>query len=144
MTLSTSPMTPQTQPLRALVIRHCTTLAERVRALGSILSSLSNGGDFPAQIREGRALAHQIHGASGSIGFDRLSNLASSVEDKLAELQTSTGLATEVKMAELAELFGELEAVTATTKPEHSRLYDADLGPVGVHIEPRAAGAAQS
>lgn len=142
MTFSTPPMTPPTQPLRALVIRHCATLRERVGALGSILSSLSDGSDFRAQIREGRALAHQIHGASGSIGFDCLSNLASSVEDKLVELQTSTEPATQAKMAELAELFGELEAVTATTKPEHSRLYDADLGVVGGHIERRAAGAA--
>jgi len=118
---------PAMNPLRALVIRHCATLAERVGALRAIMSSLAEKVDAAPQIAEARALAHQIAGAGGSIGFDRLSELAALLERKLVEVQEGAGPASKAQLAELASLHAGLEREFQETKPEHSKLYDADL-----------------
>ena len=121
---------PATNPLRALVIRHCASLGERVGSLSALASSLADLADPAAQIAESRALAHQIAGASGSIGFDRLGELAAKLERKLVEAQESTQPANKAELAEIALLCAELSRLAEGTKPEHSRLYDVDLGTI--------------
>ena len=90
------------------------------------MSSLADIGDRAAQIAEARALAHRIAGAGGSIGFDRLSELAAQLERKLVEVQEGAGPASKAQLAELASLHAGLEREVQETKPEHSRLYAAD------------------
>jgi HPt (histidine-containing phosphotransfer) domain-containing protein len=114
-------------PLRALVIRHCASLGERVGALSALVSGLFDAADREGQIAESRALAHQIVGASGSIGFDELSAMAATLEVKLAELQAPCGTTSPALLEHVSILGGELERLAAATKPEHSRLYNADL-----------------
>lgn len=121
---------PVTNRLRALVIKHRATLAEQVGALGVSLPRLSSAGDCPAQISEGRALAHHIVGASGSLGFDRVCALAAAVERKLGELQDSDQTADAAKLAEVAALYEELAHAARTMKPEDSRFYCADPGSI--------------
>ncbi|MGZ8415733.1 MAG: Hpt domain-containing protein [Methyloceanibacter sp.] len=121
---------PGVNPLRALVIRHCASLGERVGSLSALASSLADLADPAAQIAESRALAHQIAGASGSIGFDRLGELAAKLERKLVEAQESTQPAKKAELAEIALLCAELSRLAEGTKPEHSRLYDVDLGTI--------------
>ena len=118
-----------TNRLRALVIKHRATLAEQVGALGVSVSRLSSAGDCPAQISEGRALAHQIVGASGSLGFDRLCALATAVERKLGELQDSDQTADAAKLAEVAALYEELGHAARTMKPVDSRFSTPDADP---------------
>jgi HPt (histidine-containing phosphotransfer) domain-containing protein len=72
-------------------------------------------------------LAHRIAGASGSIGFDRLSELAAALERKLVDIQEGAQPASEAQLAEFTLLCAELERVAEETKPEHSRLYETDL-----------------
>ncbi len=115
---------------RALVIRHCATLAERVDALHGITSSFAGTDDPAAQIGQARALAHQIAGAGGSIGFDRLSDLAAALEHKLDEVLEAAQPPSREQLAEIAVLCGDLERVAQQTKPEHSRLYNLDLAAV--------------
>ena len=122
---------PVSDRLRALVIKHRATLADQVGALGVSVSRLSSAGDCQAQISEGRALAHHIVGASGSLGFDRLCALAAAVDRKLGELQDSDQTADAAKIAEVAALYEELGHAARTMKPEDSRFYDADPGPIG-------------
>jgi len=117
---------PVTDQLRALVIKYRATLAEHVGALGACVSRLSSAGDFHAQISEGLALAHKIVGASGSLGFDRVSALAAAVERKLAELQTSDQTENATKIAQVAALYEELGHAARTMKPEDSQFYGAD------------------
>jgi HPt (histidine-containing phosphotransfer) domain-containing protein len=114
-------------PLRALVIRHCASLGERVGALSAIVSGLSDAADREEQIAEARALAHQIVGASGSIGFDELSAMAATLENKLVDLQGPGEAANATLLEDASVLSGELERLAEATKPEHSRLYNADL-----------------
>jgi hypothetical protein len=129
-------------PLRALVIRHCASLGERVGALSAIVSGLSDAADREGHIADARALAHQIVGASGSIGFDELSAKAAILEIKLVELQETGGTASPAFLKEVSLLSGELERLAAATKPEHSRLYNADLASAAnaAHGQEKAAG----
>ena len=112
--------------LRALVIRHCATLVERAGTLRGVIS-FAGTGDPATQITEARALAHQIAGAGGSIGFDRLSDLAAVLERKLVEVEEGAQPASKVQLAEIEALCAGLEREAARTKPEHSRLYNTDL-----------------
>jgi HPt (histidine-containing phosphotransfer) domain-containing protein len=118
-------------PLRALILRHCATLVERVGALGTIVLSLSTAGDRQRQIADGRALAHQIAGSSGSIGFDEISTLAADLEYKFLELQGSGQSLDRTRLAEVASLYRKLESAAQATSPEHSRLYNTDLQKLG-------------
>jgi HPt (histidine-containing phosphotransfer) domain-containing protein len=120
-----------TNPLRALILRHCATLVERVGALGKIVLSLPNARDCQREIAEGRALAHQITGSSGSIGFDEISALAADLECKFLELQGPAQGADRTRLAEVASLYRKLESAAQATSPEHSRLYNTDLQKLG-------------
>jgi HPt (histidine-containing phosphotransfer) domain-containing protein len=91
------------------------------------MSSLAHTGDRATQIAEARGMAHQIAGAAGSIGFDRLSKLAALLEHKLVEVQEGIGPASKAQLAKFALLYAELERELQETKPELSRLYDTDL-----------------
>ena len=121
---------PVVNSLRALVIRHCASLTERVGTLSALVLSLSEATGPAAQIAECRALAHQIAGASGSIGFDRNGELAAVLERKFVEFGLSDEPASKAQLGEVAFLCAELGRVAGDTKPEHSRLYDVDLGTI--------------
>jgi HPt (histidine-containing phosphotransfer) domain-containing protein len=121
---------PVMNSLRSLIIRHRASLAERVGALSALVSSFSDATDPAAQIAECRAFAHHIAGASGSIGFDRLGELAAMLERKLVEVQEGAQPASKAQLGEVALLSAELRRVAGDTKPEHSRLYDIDLGTI--------------
>ena len=76
-----------------------------------------------------RASAHQIAGASGSIGFDRIGELAAVLERKLVEFEVGAKPASKAQLGEVAFAVRGLCAA-GDTKPEHSRLYDVDLGTI--------------
>lgn len=69
----------------------------------------------------------EIVGASGSIGFDDLSAMASELEGKLVALQTPGLGVSPAMLQDVAALSGQLERLARATKPEHSRLYNTDL-----------------
>jgi HPt (histidine-containing phosphotransfer) domain-containing protein len=118
-------------PLKALISRHCATLVGRVGALGAIVQALPDASDRQVQIAEGRALAHQITGSSGSIGFDDLSTLAAALESKFVELQRPGQSADRMRLVEVASLYRKLESAAQATSPEHSRLFDTDIHKLG-------------
>ena len=117
-------------PLRALILRHCAIRGTCQRA-GSHRESLPDAGDHQVQIAEGRALADQITGSSGSIGFDEISVLAADLESKFLELQGPGQSADHTGLAEVASLYRKLESAAQATSPEHSRLYNTDLSKLG-------------
>jgi len=118
-------------PLRELIVTHCATLVHSVDTLGVIILSLPDADDVQIELAAGRALAHQINGSSGTIGFDELSRLAGALESKLLDLQRQGQNVDPTHLAEVASIYRKLESAAQATSPEDSRLYGMDLSQLG-------------
>ena len=85
------------EQLRALIEKHCATLAEEARAVGACLER-RDGPNAPLAevVAEAVRLVHKIKGSSGSIGFKEVSAVAQSLERLLRSIDgagTTPGVA---------------------------------------------------
>ena len=114
--------------LRALVREHHGNLLKQIDRLGQVLSSINvpDAGCVDV-IAEAKALAHQIKGAGGSIGFQDVSSSATLLDDYLKELVALGPQITPDQMQRSLALFGDLQRTAQGTTPESSTLYSADL-----------------
>ena len=114
--------------LRELIRKHCSTLTQRVGALGEVLQRLPDASeDFASVLHDGREIAHQITGASGSMGFRAISAAAQLLERYLEELGESGGVPPRPAIERVMRLFADLKSTADAATPEGSSLYDADL-----------------
>lgn len=123
--------------LRELIRKHCATLAQRVQGLGEVIGNLTTEmKDADATLREGREIAHQITGASGSMGFPPVSAAAQTLERHLEAVMETGEPLTAAQVAQAGALFGELHNATQSAVPESSTIYNADLS----QLRPGAGG----
>jgi HPt (histidine-containing phosphotransfer) domain-containing protein len=114
--------------LRNLVRTHHVNLLKQIERLGQMLASISaQDTGCAAAIAEAEGLAHQIKGASGSIGFGDVSRAATTLDDHLKSLVALGGDVTAGQVQTSVELFGDLQRVAGSTTPESSTLFNADL-----------------
>lgn len=117
--------------LRALIRKHCETVARRVQALGAELGRLSaRGTDHAAVLRAARESAHQITGASGAMGFRAVSAAAQTLERYLEELAHAGPPLPSAARQAVMRLYADLQATAQAATPESSTLYNADLSQV--------------
>jgi HPt (histidine-containing phosphotransfer) domain-containing protein len=117
------------EELRALIARHCGTIAGKVESLSGIVTGLARGGAHAGeQIVTAIALAHEIRGSAGSIGFRDVFKAATALEDSLKVLSKAGGAAdnTVDRMNALAD-------IALNLRPESSSLFDADLSGLARH-----------
>ena len=114
-----------------LIERHCATLVHSVDTLGVIILSLPDADDVQIELAAGCALAHQINGGGGTIGFDEVSSLAAALESKLLELQRQGQNVDRTRLAEVASIYRKLESAAQAMRPEDSRHSGTDLNQLG-------------
>jgi len=117
----------QTQ-LRDLVRTHHVNLLTQIDRLSQMLAGIAapDAGCADA-IAAAEGLAHQIKGASGSIGFADVSRAATVLDDHLKSLVALGGDVTADQIEASIALVGELQRIATNTTPESSTLYNADL-----------------
>jgi chemotaxis protein histidine kinase CheA len=115
------------EELRALIRKHCLTLKERVGVLGDMVAGVGRADrGSNAMTREARELAHQITGASGSMGFRPVSAAAAALERYLESL-LDRGQCGPAHVQPAPTHNRELKRRADASTPESSALYDADL-----------------
>jgi len=120
-------MTMQEQ-LRALVERHHANLAEQVAIVARLLGQDDEGSDVGvARVIEAQGLTHQMKGTAGSMGFVHVAAAAAKLDEHLKDLKRCPDPVTAAQRKESLELLCELQRIAASTTPEMSTLYDADL-----------------
>ena len=107
--------------LRALIKRHCITLAEQVATIGRLLAE-SRCDEKRNSIARAQSVTHQIKGTAGSIGFAAVSSAAEELDDILKLLAQEPTASTE-QMLVVRELFARLKELSHGAKPELSTLY---------------------
>ena len=107
--------------LRALVKRHCVTLAEQVATIGQLLNEAPCDGKVNG-IARAQSITHQIKGTAGSMGFAAVGSAAAVLDDKL-KLLAHEPTASAEQMRVIRELFARLKGMSDQTKPEASSLY---------------------
>ena len=105
--------------LRALVKRHCVTLAEQVATIGRLLDEAPCDGTVNP-IARAQSITHQIKGTAGSMGF--VSSAAAVLDDNL-KLLAHEPTASAEQMRLIRELFARLKGMSDEAKPETSSLY---------------------
>lgn len=109
------------EELRALIERHCVTIARSTAELATLLKRAPDNESLTPAL----AITHEIRGSSGSIGFINVSEAAAELELALKALDSESDGPGPWKRA-IASLES-LEHTTRALRPEHSRLYDSDL-----------------
>lgn len=118
--------------LRALLERHCATVRQNVDSIGRMLREVSAPGIRPAAaVGRAEALAHQLKGSSGSVGFPEVSSAAKALDDQL-KLLCAIGDDTAIlsQMAGVHSLYDELKRQASAITPQSSTLYDIDLSAI--------------
>lgn len=112
--------------LNQLIEKHCETVKRSAEALGAILMRVEDGSMPPrAGIEEAEALAHQLKGSSGTIGFHQISRAAAALDDHLKTLCAAQDTVIIAGMGKAAALFVELAHAANTARPRSSALYAA-------------------
>lgn len=114
--------------LRDLVRTHHANLLTQIDRLGQMLGNIAapDAGCADA-IAAAEGLAHQIKGASGSIGFADVSRAATILDDHLKSLVALAGEVTAGQIQAAIALVDDLQRTARNTTPESSTLYNADL-----------------
>ena len=116
------------EQLRALIRRHCATLADELEAVRGCLSRIDGGDEARARaVAEGIALTHKIKGSSGSIGFQEISASSAKLELCLRSLIADDHRLEPTRRHELDVCFQEFERLIASVTPECSSLYEQAL-----------------
>jgi chemotaxis protein histidine kinase CheA len=114
--------------LRALVTKHCETLAVELLEIETCLDGLGQPGVADADaIANGFAHAHKVKGSSGSLGFAEISTAAETLEHCLRDL-ASNGAA--IGPSEREQIFGHYDRLARlidAIKPEQSTLFNAQF-----------------
>jgi HPt (histidine-containing phosphotransfer) domain-containing protein len=120
------------EKVRALIERHCEWLAERAREIDGRTQRLMSGPEpTRAEMAEFRELAHQIAGASGTMGFAEVSAAARALEDVLERLANPGAGPAGVAAASLVTgPAAQLGQAIAQAVPRRSALYNREFGPV--------------
>ncbi|MEZ5829386.1 MAG: Hpt domain-containing protein [Hyphomicrobiales bacterium] len=114
--------------LKALVRTSHANLLNQIDRLGGMLAAIGGqGADCAAAIRDAEGLAHQIKGASGSIGFPDVSQSATVLDNHLKSLVALGAAVSADQVKPSLELFADLRRTAESTTPESSTLYGADL-----------------
>jgi hypothetical protein len=72
------------EELRALITRHCGTIAGKVESLAGMVTTLkSNRAHSGETLVMAIALTHEIRGSAGSIGFRDVFKVSSALEESL-------------------------------------------------------------
>ena len=121
------------EELRALVRRHCTTLAVEAEAVGACLARFTDPDQKESDIcAEGIELTHKIKGSSGSIGFQNISEASKRLEHCFRSLSEAEMPLSQTQKDEAVTFYGELEQLIRTISPEDSSLYNASI-PTAAH-----------
>ncbi len=129
------------EQLRALITRHCTTLAHEYEALTACLVRLDaverevDGSDGSSSdlrvlmaVREGFELAHKIKGSSGSLGFAAISAAAGELENHLKAVERATVSVTDEEVGKaIKAALGALGELIRDVAPEQSALYNVNF-----------------
>ncbi len=116
--------------LRALITRHCGTIAGKVESLAGMVTSLKHGSSHTGEtLVMAIALTHEIRGSAGSIGFRDVFKTASALEDSLKVLSKTGREASD----ETFERMNALANLALNLRPEVSSLFDADLSGIARH-----------
>lgn len=122
------------EELRALITRHCGTIAGKVESLAGIVTSLKHS---PSRSGEALvmaiALTHEIRGSAGSIGFREVFKHASALEDSLKILSKRGVVPDPDSSAETFKQMNALSNLVLNLRPEASTLFDADLSGIARH-----------
>jgi HPt (histidine-containing phosphotransfer) domain-containing protein len=122
--------------LRALIERHCLTIRNGVVEIGRALAGRAQPGEArragPADaVTRAEALAHQLKGGSGSIGFVEVSAAATALDDHLKALLAGDDAEIGSQAERTRDLFARLQRAAAAMRPESSTLFRADLSGFG-------------
>lgn len=121
------------EELRALITRHCGTIAGKVESLAGIVTNLRHSSSHAGEtLVMAIALTHEIRGSAGSIGFRDVFKHASVLEDSLKRLSKRDAIDAETS-AETLQQMNALSDLVITLRPEASSLYDADLSDLAKH-----------
>ncbi len=119
--------------LRALVQRHCLTLAEELDTVRQCLTRLDDPRYADAEVLEDSiAHAHRIKGSSGSLGFADISTAAALLETHLKALAALPAVSRESR-EEISAYLHRLSHLVETATPQNSSLYNVTIppGPAG-------------
>jgi chemotaxis protein histidine kinase CheA len=114
--------------LRALVTKHCETLAAELLEIKTCLDGLGQPDVADADaIAKGFAHAHKVKGSSGSLGFAEISAAAETLEHCLRDLdRNSAGIGP----SEREQIFGHYDLLARlidAIRPEKSSLFNAQF-----------------
>jgi HPt (histidine-containing phosphotransfer) domain-containing protein len=113
--------------LRELIARHCASLRTNAVLLVGFVAAMNEPDNVSSQAaRDALHLAHQIAGASGSIGFGEVSALASDIEQALQPIVAVNGMPSPAQGERINRLVLQLQAAAAALTPESSTLFDLD------------------
>jgi chemotaxis protein histidine kinase CheA len=114
--------------LRALVTKHCATLACELLEIKSCLDGLGQPDVADADaIAKGFAHAHKVKGSSGSLGFADISAAAETLEHCLRDLGKSGAAIGPSERELISGHYDLLARLIETITPEQSSLFDAQF-----------------
>lgn len=113
------------EQLRALVAKHCRTIAYEAEAIRLCLNCFDQSATTKQDmLAEAIQHAHKIKGSSGTLGFPDISAAAACLERHFRVLVASDD---EVGLAERVQIeayYAVLDGLVAAATPEHSTLYN--------------------
>jgi HPt (histidine-containing phosphotransfer) domain-containing protein len=113
--------------LQKLIAHHCATISRKAGNLADLLAGLRKAPiGSSAKIDQAIALAHEIRGSGGSIGFDEIFVKATQLENALKKL-LQTAAVTVPDSAEALYHLDNFMKAAQNLAPEDSRLFNADL-----------------
>lgn len=116
------------EQLRALIARHCATIRHTVEAIGRSLEETADPWSSAGMaVARAEALAHQLKGSSGSVGFHGVSAAATALDDRLKVLCAADATVIASQMPRVRALYEALQEEASSLTPQSSTLYNVEL-----------------
>jgi HPt (histidine-containing phosphotransfer) domain-containing protein len=114
--------------LNLIIEKHCVSIKQTVSSLGKMLGAIQRQATANQQtaITDAEALAHQLKGGSGTLGFREISQAATMLDDNLKALCKENQQDILDGIGQAIELFSALDRAAREATPRCSTLYHAD------------------
>jgi HPt (histidine-containing phosphotransfer) domain-containing protein len=115
------------EKLNRLIEKHCASIKHTVSQVGGLLAQIRDGAASAPldSVCEAEALAHQLKGSTGTVGFREVCEAATALDDHLKILCRADSEAVINGIGDTMLLFDRLSAIVSTITPSASTLYKA-------------------